>query len=176
MKTNKKSKKIKIIAILVLMTILGVGSFYLYRRNSGDQKNMNPQNVTPATDQEKKETAQKKEEIVKQQEKNDNQDSGDNTTTGSKRIVTITSATAESVYAYVSGVLEDSGECTAIFTKNEQSFQKTSKGFINVSTTQCEPIFLSRNDFLSAGIWQVIVKYSSGTAQGVSQMTTISVQ
>lgn len=175
-KANKRSKKNKAITSLVILAILASGGFYLIKRDSGIPRNISPQSVAPTTEQEKTETEQNKAKLAKQQDKKDNPPSSENITTDTNSTVTITSATAESVYAFVSGVLEDGGTCTATFTKNEQSFQKASKGFINVNTTQCEPTFLSRTDFPSVGIWQVVVSYNSGTAQGVSRITTINVK
>ena len=85
---------------------------------------------------------------------------------GNKKTVypVITSASRTEVYAYVSGVLEDGGTCTATATQGSQTKTASAAGFANVSYTSCKPIKIS----LPAGTWSVVVSYSSAGFEGKS--------
>ena len=77
-----------------------------------------------------------------------------------------TGSTVE-VRAYVSGVIEGTGTCTALFTRGNETVSASSKGFVDATTTQCEPIEIDPAE-LSGGGWQLLVSYSSPTARGAS--------
>lgn len=78
------------------------------------------------------------------------------------------------VRAFVSGVIEGDGTCTATFTNNSSSITQSSPGFIDATTTQCEPMIISKSK-LSPGQWKVTVQYTSPTSTGVSQSNTVNV-
>ncbi len=88
--------------------------------------------------------------------------------------VVITAQSSSSVNAYVSGVIEDGGACTATFTKDGSNFSNSSASIANVSYTQCAPIRPDTNK-LSSGTWKVTVSYKSETAEGVSTPATFEV-
>ena len=158
-----------LLVALVLVLAVG-GSAFAYTRlvdeessatTSGAGSQPGYVNLDPPTDQEKQET-----EAHKQSLAND-QGTPSPTTPSSKKQVTpvITSANHSEVNAYVSGVFEDGGTCTAVATKGSQVVTKSSSGFANVSYTSCAPISIS----LSAGTWLVVVSYGSAVAEGKSQ-------
>jgi hypothetical protein len=76
------------------------------------------------------------------------------------------------INAFVTGVFEDDGTCTATLTQGAQTITRTSVGFKNASYTQCTPINLSAAN-LGTSPWSVVVSYSSGTASGSSQAVTL---
>lgn len=165
----------KVLVIVVIALLLGAGAVgYKLTRNdsaagtSGGSK----VNLKPATESEKKETEAHKDELAKNSGNTSNPSSTD-----SRKAVTpvITRAAQDVVNAYVSGIFEEGGRCTATFTQDSRSFSKTSKGVQNASYTQCEPIFLSKTDFPSTGTWSVVVKYESATALGASQAAQLTV-
>ena len=125
--------------------------------------------LKPATKEEKKEADQKKEEIVKEQSQ---QEAPPPTPSGKKQVsVVITNASASSVNAYVSGIFEEGGTCSAIFTQGSMSITRTSQGFANVSYTQCAPI---TPNLSTGGSWSVVVSYNSASAEGKSEPQTFS--
>lgn len=79
----------------------------------------------------------------------------------------ITNANPGSVSGYVTGIFEEGGTCTAVFTKSGTTKTRTSTGFENSSYTQCAPISIP-SDFLSNGTWTLTLKYSSSEAAGSS--------
>jgi hypothetical protein len=173
-----RNKKLLIgTGLVVLVASVAVGlSVYINRhRNSTVSVTTDTGqtvNYSPATKAERKEANDKKDEIVKEQE----QKQADTATPNNKASVkpTITNTTG-SVNAYVSGIFEEGGTCTAIFTKASTTLTKTTPGFQNVSYTQCAPINLETG-FLSTGQWTLIVKYDSEKSSGSSDPQTIEVK
>lgn len=129
-------------------------------------------NLEPPTATDKKEAEANKDRL------SETKDNPDTTTppanTGQKKSVnpTITEASRTGVKAYISGIFEEGGTCTATFTRAGKTLTKTSTGFQNASYTQCAPINYD-SSFLSSGTWSVTVTYSSGTAEGVSDASNI---
>jgi len=94
--------------------------------------------------------------------------------TSSKKQVTpiITSADRQQVFAYVSGVIEDGGICTATWTHGQDKISASSPGFANVNYTSCKRIALDGPVNIS-GSWKVTVSYSSSTSAGTSQLVEV---
>lgn len=80
------------------------------------------------------------------------------------------------VSGFVSGILENDGICSTVFTRGNWKLTKTSQAFANVSTTDCQPFNINRSEFSESGEWQVTLGYSSPTSQGTSQPTTLVIQ
>lgn len=180
---TKKIKKLfshKWITAAVVAILLIAG--FLIARNNKTPDTKNPTgdltiNTQPATEQEKTETEQHKEQLPSASGSTGQNTNDGSTNTGQKKTVkpTITDTSNNSIKAYVSGVFENDGACTAIFTKDGKTLTKSSPGFENVSYTQCEPINFE-SGFLSPGKWSVTVKYSSATAEGTSEPKSMNVQ
>jgi len=160
-----------VILIVILLLILektGVTDFFKKPTSENSSSSIN---YNPPTEEEKKETEEHKEDLSKDSDTKTTPQTQQNTGVS----VIITSATPEAIYSYVDGILEDGGTCIATFTKTgSKTFEKSSKGFSNVSTTQCEPIFINVSDFPSTGEWEVVVKYS-GTSQGSSEAVKLTI-
>ena len=80
---------------------------------------------------------------------------------------TILSADKNGLNGFVSGIFEDGGICTAVFTRASQDITVSTTAFSNASYTSCAPIKLSSPINIS-GNWSVVLKYSSTTADGSS--------
>lgn len=78
------------------------------------------------------------------------------------------------VRAFVSGIIEGNGTCTAALSKETLSVTETSPAFIDATTTQCEPILINRSR-LSSGEWKVTVHYESPKSEGNSQENVINI-
>lgn len=181
-KTKSTNKKIIIVALLVVAALLVAGFLYTSQRaedktgsiteagtiSSGEGPKID---LSPPTAQDIQDTDARKESLANQNQ---------TPTAGADGKVqvspVITSATSTEVRAFVSGVFEDNGTCTATFKQGGTSFTKQSAGFGNVNSTNCTPITLTRSDFSSAGQWTVIVTYSSTKAAGSSSSSTFTVQ
>lgn len=172
-KDNSKRKLVIIVAVAVIAVFL-VGIFIYTNRTKKSAAVTDSQtiNYEPATDEEKKQAEDTKEKIVMQQEAQQNKPATPSTQkTAIKPTIT---NTTDSINAYVNGIFEEGGVCTATFTKDGVTLSKTSAGFQNVSYTQCAPMNLE-SGFLSAGKWSVTVRYSSDKSEGTSESQTFEV-
>src|SRR3989344_1757837 len=161
--------RILVIVVTLLLSAGGAWVFNAYSKpdkTDGATSNGSYINLSPATNEEKQETEAHKNELSQPP-------SSTPTSNGKKQITPIiTSATQDQVSAYVAGIFEDEGTCTATLTKGSKTVTKTSEGFKNVSYTSCAPINVS-GSVTEKGTWNVIVSYSSTTAQGTSTPTTL---
>jgi hypothetical protein len=124
-------------------------------------------NLKPPTKEEKQSADANKEAII---QKNTTIKSAPTNTTQKKQIdIVITDATSNGVRAYVSGVFEEGGVCTATATQGSQIITQTSTGFQNVSYTQCAPI--NWGSPLANGTWSITLSYRSATAEGSGTKT-----
>lgn len=166
---NFKTSKILLLAAVVAVLVVGMVFWLKADRSNAPAANTSPTDekpykLEPATEQEKSETEQHKDSLVKPPAPPPTPGP-----TGKKQVsVVITSAAADNVSAYVSGVLEEGGTCTAVFEKDGQSVTRTSEGFSNVSTTNCAPITPS---LPGSGTWNLTVSYNSAAAEGKTQTT-----
>lgn len=153
-------------------TFLLIGGGYLYQNNSpANPSSPNDTiNLSPPTEQEIKETEEHKKTLP-----SNSTPTNQNNQESSGVTPVITSADQSTVRAYVSGISEDGGVCTATFTQGASVFSKESSGFRDVNTTICEPIRLERSDFSSSGEWTVVVAYKSSLVEGISREVKINV-
>lgn len=170
------NKKIKWLLFIITLTILiSVLVWFFFIRNNEGNKSEQPNgnsgestvNLNPPTEEELSETEEFKENLSNQPKSTDN---------GSTKNVTpvITYADDKEVNAYISGIFEEGGICTANLSKGSEKITKTSKGFQNVSYTSCIPILLDGS--LSSGEWSVTVSYKSSNSEGISEVFKFKVQ
>lgn len=72
------------------------------------------------------------------------------------------------IRAFMSGIIEGTGTCTATLTNGNEVVTGSSVAFIDASTSQCEPISIALSEFTNSGTWKVNVSYSSETHEGTS--------
>ncbi len=163
------SRRTTLLALLLIVATAAIAWLALHHKKAALTNTTTPGyvNLNPATNTEKQDSQNAKDAIVNQQ----NQPS--NSTGGSRQVSPfITSASASQVKAYVSGVVEDGGSCTATFTQGYITKTFTSTAAANATNTVCAPISVSG---LTAGSWSVVVSYSSATASGSSAAVTVKV-
>jgi hypothetical protein len=173
--TYKSRRQLIKLALLTVLAVLlvGAGACAVFLRDKTTVKptlptNGNPDqptkpyvNLSPPTQQDQQDNQAHKQSLTEQSSP---------TPTGSdgKKVVPviITSATAQTINGYVTGVFEDGGICTAKLTNSStgQSSTFTSSGFQNASYTSCAPIHPN----VSGSGWSVVLSYSSSTAEGTS--------
>ncbi len=183
-KSKKSTKKPLVIAGTCLaVVVIATGTYlFVHNRNKSTANTdttgqINPEdiNYNPPTETDKNEVDANKQN-VSNQINNDNQGSS-----GTQKTVTpvITSpvptpasnSTQVRIGAYIPGIFEDGGTCTATIKGASNTTQK-STGFKNVSTTDCEPM----NVTLTPGQWTVTLSYESATAKGQSSPVTFKVE
>jgi cytoskeletal protein RodZ len=167
-----RSTKSKVILLVVLVALLGVGAFALNK--SGDNKNPTDNsptasptqhapngaspNLSPSTSQDQQYSDSRKDAIAQQQNSSGSAQGND-----SGKSAVITDAGNNAVHALVSGVVENNGTCTFVFTQGANTVTKTSTGVANVSTTICALVSPdpTPSTFLSKGNWNVALSYTS---------------
>ncbi len=177
-KRKKISKKIVIGLILACVIVGSIAYVVFAQQKTTDKKSNKPITYSGPTEQDKKDaedensTANKREDI----------ENAPAATSSNKKQVTpvITNASQSgqqiTVNSYVSGIFEDGGTCTMTATKGSSIVTKTSKAFADATTTSCAPIFVDRSAFPGAGSWNVVVGYSSNSAEGKSQNASLMIQ
>ena len=181
--TKRTSNKLLIFTIIAAVVVIGVGlgvwRYVATRSVSSDP--VSTKHFSGPTEQEKQETAAHKDELVGQihdEQESESNDSGGQAQKSVTPIITDASQTGSAIRiaGYVPGIFEEGGDCTVVIERNGTKITKASKGFQNVSTTQCTPVTIDRSEFSATGDWQVTITYSSTTAKGVSQAQTLAVQ
>lgn len=79
------------------------------------------------------------------------------------------------IRAFIGGVVEGNGTCTATVSKGATTVTASNPAFIDVSTSICEPIYIDKTRF-TAGTWSVTVSYSSPDAKGSSEPIEVTIQ
>lgn len=79
------------------------------------------------------------------------------------------------IRAFTPDVIEGTGTCTATLTQGGQSITRSSKAFIDSTSSQCQPILIPVNDFPASGTWQLVVTYSSEKYKGASSPMNVEV-
>lgn len=151
---------------MLLLLLIGGGSYIGLKDDNAPKNDANQTaeedyiNLDPPTEEEKTETEENKKSI------SEDSPAPPASNNGKKQVTpVITSADRSEVRAYVTGIFEDGGTCTATATKGAQVKTATSSGFADFNKTTCAPITISLPD----GGWSIVVSYSSSTAEGKSQ-------
>lgn len=79
------------------------------------------------------------------------------------------------VRAFISNLIKP-GQCTATFTKGQETITRSSLAAEDATTTQCRPINIDRSSFTSSGAWSLIVSYTSADASGKSNTVNVEVK
>lgn len=77
------------------------------------------------------------------------------------------------VRAFISGVIEGGGVCTARLIRDGVSINRSSEAFVDATTSQCHPIKFNTPD-IESGEWTLTVTYESKTSTGVSEKKMVS--
>lgn len=75
---------------------------------------------------------------------------------------------------YISGVIEDGGACTFVFTGEAGEVSASSSGAADRATTSCGSVSIPIEQ-LSKGTWSVQLEYESERAQVVSEESIVEV-
>lgn len=176
MKKIKMNKKVLI--LLLVMLVAGGAAYYLISKDgpvTTDPTGGNV-NLSPATEEDKKRAEDNKQRIINKQEQETTQP-----TSGTKSVKPVITYAGQygqniEVGAYVGGIFEDEGTCTATFTQGARTITKSVQGVKDVNSVACPVMSVSVEDLQSKGIWSVVVNYSSSTARGDSDSRQIGVK
>ena len=185
MKIAKLSiKKIVIGGILLVLLLGGTTAFVFLRSDEqktsvapGEVREGNEINLEPATEEEQQQAKASKDKAVER----NNLENQAQPSTGKKSVKPVITYLGQvdqevRINAYVPGVFEDGGTCTAVLTQSGSRVTGSSTAFGNVSTTNCPPVTIPRSQFPNGGDWQLVVEYNSSTATGISDTDKVNIQ
>lgn len=167
--SSKKKALWIVIAAVILTGLIAVGVYAFTHQSS----TTNPAEDTRSTDQKNQEDPTYSSDKNKD-EQNQTDTPMTQTPDAPKKDVTVGIAYAGpaenniEARAFISGVIEGTGTCTATFTKGSERVTGASKAFIDATTSQCEPIVIAKSQFKQSGMWSVVVSYESPTSKGSS--------
>ena len=184
---SKQKTYTKIIALAAIVLLIGILSYLTYAKSASvwpfatsvspqDIESEDTINYSPPTEQEIEDSQNAKK---RGDAENQTKESTD-TSQSSKSTVPVAISSAEiindnlEVRAFTPRVIEGSGTCTATVSSGSKSVTAKSAAFVDVSSSICEPIFISVSK-LSSSMWQVVVDYSSPNAQGISQPVMVTI-
>lgn len=180
---NKSFKKLIILSAVALLVVTGgiLGALYLNKTDSSP-KDENTINYDAPTQEELDSSQDGKKNSEQQGSPESEGSSSSESESSTKRAVSVAVTYAgagdEGVFevrAFIDGVIEGSGTCTATLTKDGRTVTKSSPAFVDASSSICEPIYINKSQ-LSSGSWGVVVSYNSPDAVGVSSSTTMEVK
>ena len=186
MQTKSHNKKTKTILLISLLSVACAAALYYFIASANSlwpyqaRQSKQTQNLDTKTNADKN-----KSDPTYQSTKNtptttpSSSNSQDNNPTDKLSAqVGIASASVQSgkleIRAFISGVIEGDGTCTAVVQQNSTIVRMSSSGFIDASTTQCEPITIDTSK-LGGGTWNVTVQYQSNKYQGVSSAVQVNI-
>lgn len=187
MKIKKQSKKIilfgAVAVVLAAITGASIVAILQNQRNdvskpaSDTSEQKDTINLDPPTKEDVKRVDDNKQSIIDREQQ---QATPPPTSTGKKTVIpTITYAgqygQAIEVGAYVTGIFEEGGSCTATFSKGSISFSKSVAAVRSANAVDCPVMSANASEFSQKGSWSVTVTYSSPTATGVSEAKTVEV-
>jgi len=162
--SNKSSKKkiLIIVAAIVIVAAGLVGGYFYYQ--SARQESETKINYNPPTDNERQSGVAQKEENKKREEIDNNP----SVVTSANVLITDAGQydTAIEVRGYIDNVYDNTGTCTAMFTKGSLQVTKTNPGFKDAKTTQCGALDFTRDQFKEAGTWQLTLSFKSPSIEG----------
>lgn len=175
---RKASKKI-ILAVLTACIVVGSIAYIVYaQQNKQPTKPSKPITYSGPSEQDKKDAADNKKEVAAQQTIENQPSSSGSQKKQVNPVITNARQSDQqiTINAYISGVFEEGGTCTAVATKGSSVVTHKSNAFADATTTSCAPIFIDRSAFPDSGSWSVVVNYSSNSAEGKSQATPLAIQ
>jgi len=191
MKTQKSNSSRKIILLFIVFTLL-IGGFvygivaknkdlwpFMANKSNSPTSESNSAtdsiNYNPPTDQEIQEGQDAKKRIIESSEEDETSSVSTKTTVGvGVAFADIVDGKLE-IRAFTPNIIEGDGLCTAELKKDGATVTESSLAFIDSTTSQCRPIYISVDRFQSEGVWSLIVSYESETSIGESPSMEINI-
>jgi hypothetical protein len=126
-------------------------------------------NLAPPTKDDAQRVSDNKQKIVDENNAN-NTDTNNSKNKAVTPVITYADQYGSTVEvgAYVPGIFEDNGVCTAVFTQNSESIKKSVTAVKDVNSVDCPTMSIASSEFKSKGQWNVVVHYQSINAEGNS--------
>ncbi|MDQ3123727.1 MAG: hypothetical protein M3Q14_03540 [bacterium] len=183
---NNKTSKLTpaTIGVVLLVLLLAVGGAWMLSKNRNSQTSSQPNDTqvnqidySGPTEDEKLAGNQQKDTILTPPPTSQTP-TGNNDNKKSVNVLITDAGQYDNdieVRSFISNHFED-GICTIELTKGSLEVTKETPAFKDSSTTICTNPLFKRNEFSSAGDWQVVVKYNSNSAYGRSEPRIITIK
>lgn len=184
-----KSRKIIVVSIIAILLLVGAVVYKVVMsrsiNNQSSTDNIRPVNTVDysppsQSDISTSQDAKKRGQSTNTENTDNDTDSKSNNSTTTKKQVAIGISYADvkgdklEIRAFINGLIEGSGKCTATVTNGSKTITQSSDAFIDVSSSICKPIYIDTNT-LSPGTWQVLVSYTSPDAVGTSDKVMVTI-
>lgn len=183
--TQKRSRKLLPLIIISAVVLAGLGYFgYAYAtkdawpfeaQTADTMTTEDGINYSPPTEQELNDSQDGKKNSASQDENNSSSSASTRVSIGIAYAGYDEEEGMIDIRAFTTDVVEGTGTCTATLTKDGKTVTRTSKAFVDSSSSQCEPILINTGDFPSGGTWDLTVSYKSDTSSGVSASMKVEV-
>lgn len=177
-KSTRKFGKLTLLVISVLILLVAGGLVYHYAHTNDSNTYTPPTNTeNPSANPVNQAVSNAAKQRDLEQEKAGSSTSSSNSTKSVQPVITYAGEISGiiKVSSYVP-IFETGGTCTTTFSTGSTSFSRTSSGVQNAQSVVCPTISISSSQFSPKGQWQVVVKYSSSDASGVSNSQSFEVQ
>lgn len=185
-RTNQKKKRIIITAAIILGTALLVGGGYIAAQSNWAQENIfgEKANEEASTESERPVNSvdysgPSQTDTDSSQDGKKNNDNSSETPNNAENIsVAVSYADVLNdnveIRAFIPGLIEGSGTCTATLKQGDLTVQASSKAFVDASSSQCEPIYIPLAKFSTKGKWILTISYKSSTHSGASETVEVT--
>lgn len=183
---HKKNKKVHLLIGITVALIIFISAYFSFAYSqslwpfiervgikfSDDKGEIN---YNPPTSEEIQEGQDAKKRIIETDEDNEEFPSSVKTTVSvGVAFADVVDGNLE-IRAFTPSVIEGDGLCRAILKKDDVTITESSLAFIDSTTSQCRPIYISVERFKSKGTWSLIVSYTSDTSIGESPSMEVNI-
>ena len=169
--TKFMNKKLLLILAIPAALLVSV-SFVVYSMNNDNSEQTQDENTIENIVEENSASS---DPTLVPEAKKQNEDESDNVDQESPEIIVVDSSQYEDeveIRAYIGNYVRD-GECTFIFSYENNSFEISTPARADASTTQCGSAIVPLSRFSNQGTWQVDILYEAGS---ISAKTESEVQ
>ncbi len=179
---KNKSKLTIIVFVVLIILSIGGGAYSFQKMHTNNKPLPAPStarsdpNLNPPTKEDQQRADKNKQDII-------NSTAVDtkpavNGKTAVKPTITYAATYGDSVEvgAYVSGIFEDNGSCTATFSNGNTRLEKQVSAVKGSSVVNCPAMSLPSSSFSPKGTWSVVVSYNSTAAVGESAPRQLEVK
>ena len=189
---NKHRKGLRFVLISIAILLIAAAGYVAYAfmskswpfaESSTEGSDSSTVNYNPPTQADTDASQDAKKRIAAEEDTEKSASDDSSSSNSSKKTVGVGVTYADiyndnlEIRAFTNGVIEGTGTCTATATMKDMPsmvITKSSEAFVDVSSSQCNPIYIPVSQ-LKSGTWEVVVKFSSPDSEGSSGAVEVKV-
>lgn len=179
--TSHKKYYLALVLLAALLVAGGVLAYSRMRNGVNDDNSQKTVNLDPPTEEERQAADDQKQQSEEQVKKEQQEPTG-----GDNEVTPVITSAGQfddpqygnriEVRTFINGVYESGGTCTATFTQGSHKIERQVEAIQGATTTTCDVVAIPRSEFPSAGTWNLVVRYTSPTSSGSSEVTPVEVK